>query len=109
MSNPLPTFITFFPLLSAIMVLLPWGKWLDKDKAEEEKWIKNGAIILSLIPLLLAIVLWLQVALAWWPMLIGQDRARLVFPHPVGAWLVGTAVAVAGPVLAYLGLAALLL
>jgi len=58
MTNLLLTIITFVPLLGSILALLPWGKWLGLDKAKEENLIKNGAIIISLIPLVLAIGLW---------------------------------------------------
>jgi NADH-quinone oxidoreductase subunit M len=34
---------------------MPWGKWLGMDKDREEKLIKNGAILISLLPLGLAI------------------------------------------------------
>jgi len=58
MTNSLLTIITFIPLLGAILTLLPWGKWLGMDKDREEKLIKNGAILISLLPLGLAIALW---------------------------------------------------
>ena len=55
MNNLLLTIITFAPLLGAILMLLPWGKWLSLDKAREERLIKKGAIAISLLPLGLAI------------------------------------------------------
>ena len=58
MNNSLLTLITFIPLVGAILMLLPWGKWLSLDKAREERLIKNGAIVISLLPLGLSIVLW---------------------------------------------------
>ncbi len=58
MTNSLLTLITFLPLLGALLVLLPWGKWFKLDKAHEEALIKNGAIVFSLLPLALAIFLW---------------------------------------------------
>lgn len=57
MTNSLLTFITFVPLLGAILTLLPWGKWLGMDKTREERLIKTGAIAISLLPLGLAIAL----------------------------------------------------
>jgi NADH-quinone oxidoreductase subunit M len=57
MTNSLLTFITFVPLVGAILTLLPWGKWLNLDKAREERLIKNGAIAISLLPLGLALIL----------------------------------------------------
>ncbi len=58
MNNLLLTIITFTPLLGAILMLLPWGKWLNLDKPREEDLIKRGAIVISLLALLLAILLW---------------------------------------------------
>ena len=58
MTQLLLTIITFIPLVGALLTLLPWGKWLKLDKAGEERLIKNGAIVLSLLPLGLAIALW---------------------------------------------------
>jgi len=58
MTNLLLTIITFVPLLGSILVLLPWGRWLGLDKTREENLIKNGSILLSLVPLALAIALW---------------------------------------------------
>ncbi|MCX7668570.1 MAG: hypothetical protein N2439_00670, partial [Anaerolineae bacterium] len=57
MTNSLLTIITFTPLLGAVLTLLPWGKWLGMDREREERLIKNGAIVISLLPLALAIVL----------------------------------------------------
>ncbi len=67
MANSLLTLITFVPLVGAILVLLPWGRWLgwrreeadDAGKTREESLIKYGAIIVSLIPLVLSVFLWL--------------------------------------------------
>jgi NADH-quinone oxidoreductase subunit M len=56
--NNLLTIITFVPLIGAILTLLPWGKWLNLDKAREERLIKTGAIAISTLPLGLAIMLW---------------------------------------------------
>jgi NADH-quinone oxidoreductase subunit M len=58
MSNAILTLITFVPLIGAVLVLLPWGRWLNRDKAGEEDLIKKGAIALSLLPLGLSIILW---------------------------------------------------
>ncbi len=58
MTSNLLTIVTFLPLLGALLVLLPWGKWFKLDKAREEALIKNGAIAFSLLPLALAILLW---------------------------------------------------
>ena len=80
MTQSLLTIITFLPLLGALLTLLPWGKWFRLDKAREESAIKNGAILFSLLPLALAIVLWFaydkaaggmqfQVNVPWIPML----------------------------------------
>ena len=48
----------FMPLLGAILVLLPWARWFGWDKAREERLIKRGSTSLSMVPLVLAIVLW---------------------------------------------------
>jgi NADH-quinone oxidoreductase subunit M len=58
MNNSLLTIIIFTPLLGAILTLLPWGRWLGRDKAAEEDLIKKGAIAISLLPLGLSIFLW---------------------------------------------------
>ncbi len=58
MNNLLLTIITFVPLVGAILVLLPWGRWFRLDKAREERLIKTGAIAISTLPLGLAIMLW---------------------------------------------------
>jgi NADH-quinone oxidoreductase subunit M len=58
MDNWLLTAITFVPLIGAILVLLPWGRWLHYDKKREERLIKIGAIALSFLPLALALFLW---------------------------------------------------
>ena len=58
MTNSLLTIITFVPLLGALLVLLPWGKWFKLDQPREERLIKTGALAISLLPLGLAIVLW---------------------------------------------------
>ncbi len=57
MTDSLLTIIVFVPLLGAILTLLPWGKWLGMDKAREEKLIKTGATLISLLPLGLAVAL----------------------------------------------------
>jgi NADH-quinone oxidoreductase subunit M len=80
MTNSLLTIITFVPLLGALLVLLPWGKWFKLDQPREERLIKNGALAISLLPLGLAIVLWFgynkaiggmqyQVNVPWIPLL----------------------------------------
>ncbi|HEY63924.1 MAG TPA: NADH-quinone oxidoreductase subunit M [Caldilineae bacterium] len=52
------TLITFVPLLGSILCLLPWARWRGWDKDQEEDFIRRLAIAVSLIPLLLAIILW---------------------------------------------------
>jgi NADH-quinone oxidoreductase subunit M len=58
MTKSLLTAITFLPLIGAILVLLPWGRWLHWDEAREHKLLKNGSIVISLLPLALSLVLW---------------------------------------------------
>jgi NADH-quinone oxidoreductase subunit M len=58
MNSSLLALIIFAPLVGSILVLLPWGKWLNWEKTREERLIKNGAIAASLLPLGLAILLW---------------------------------------------------
>jgi NADH-quinone oxidoreductase subunit M len=58
MTNVLLTLITFSPLIGAILVLLPWGRWLKLDAGREQHLIKTGALALSLLPLGLSIALW---------------------------------------------------
>ena len=58
MNEILLTIITFVPLVGAILVLMPWGRWRGLDKIEEEQFIKRGAMLLSLLPLTLAIIMW---------------------------------------------------
>jgi NADH-quinone oxidoreductase subunit M len=58
MNSALLTLITFAPLVGAILVLLPLGKWLGWSKEREEQIIKNGSVLYSLLPLGLSIVLW---------------------------------------------------
>jgi NADH-quinone oxidoreductase subunit M len=65
MNSALLTMIVFVPLVGAILALMPWAKWLgwgdhsDPQVAERENnLIKMGALIVSVIPLLLSIALW---------------------------------------------------
>jgi NADH-quinone oxidoreductase subunit M len=58
MASSLLTIITFIPLVGSILVLLPWGRWLGWDEAREQRLIKNGAIVISLLPLVLSVALW---------------------------------------------------
>ena len=50
--------ITFAPLVGAILVLLPWGRWLGWESDREQRLIKRGALAISLLPLGLSAVLW---------------------------------------------------
>ena len=77
MTNSLLTTVTFIPLLGAILTLLPWSKWLGLDKAREERLIKNGAIVISLLPLALSALLWFN-----------YDQARGGFQFEINApWI----------------------
>jgi NADH-quinone oxidoreductase subunit M len=58
MNNWLLSAITFIPLIGAILALLPWSRLLGLDRPREERLIKQGATILSLIPLALSVILW---------------------------------------------------
>jgi NADH-quinone oxidoreductase subunit M len=58
MNNWLLSAITFIPLVGAILALLPWGRLFGLDKPREERLIKQSAVILSLIPLVLSAVMW---------------------------------------------------
>jgi len=51
--------ITFLPLLASILVLLPWARLFGWEKAREEFVIKRGSTLLSVVPLVLAAVLWI--------------------------------------------------
>jgi NADH-quinone oxidoreductase subunit M len=55
MNSSLLTLIIFIPLAGAILTLLPYGRWLGLEKAREERLIKNGAIVIGLLPLILSI------------------------------------------------------
>ncbi|NOZ29972.1 MAG: NADH-quinone oxidoreductase subunit M [Chloroflexi bacterium] len=58
MSFPILSLITFVPLLGSILCLLPWSQWKGWSKDQEEDFIRKLAIVVSLIPLILAIYLW---------------------------------------------------
>jgi len=58
MNSSLLTLIVFAPLLGSVLVLLPWGKWLNWETAREERLIKNGTTLFSLLPLIMSIMLW---------------------------------------------------
>jgi len=58
MNSVLLTLITFAPLVGAILVLLPLGKWLGWSKEREDQIIKKGSVLYSLLPLGLSIALW---------------------------------------------------
>jgi NADH-quinone oxidoreductase subunit M len=72
MDNALLSLITFTPLIGAILVLLPLGRWLGWNQDQEDRVIKIGAIALSLLPLGLSIALWM-----------GYDRAASGFQFQV--------------------------
>jgi NADH-quinone oxidoreductase subunit M len=88
MTNSLLSAIVFIPLLGAILLLMPWGRWLRWESAgsdgsggeKETRLIKYLALIVSLIPLVLSLFLWFnydkaaggmqfQVDQPWIPML----------------------------------------
>ena len=50
--------IVFTPLIGSILILLPWARMFGWEKAREERLIKQGSTLLSLLPLVLAILLW---------------------------------------------------
>ena len=58
MAGLLLSLITFIPLIGAVLVLLPWGRWQGWDSSREEAFIRRLALLVSLVPLLLAVVLW---------------------------------------------------
>ena len=58
MNSWILTVITFMPLLVAILVLLPWARMFGWDKTREERLIKRGSTLFSIVPLVLAMVLW---------------------------------------------------
>jgi NADH-quinone oxidoreductase subunit M len=71
MNNWLLTIIVFAPLVGSILILLPWAKmlrWGDRSQpavaGKEDELIKIGAILVSLIPLLLSIYLWFNYSVA---------------------------------------------
>ncbi len=58
MNYPILTVITFVPLVGAILCLLPWGRWLGWKKEWEDDFIRRLSVLISLVPLVLAIYLW---------------------------------------------------
>ncbi len=65
MNSPLLTIIVFTPLAGALLALVPWARllgWGDGSRPEiaerEDDLIKYGAVVISLVPLLLSIALW---------------------------------------------------
>jgi NADH-quinone oxidoreductase subunit M len=66
MTNSLLTVIVFVPLIGSLLILLPWGRWLGWSSADpggtgkdrEARLIKYSALIISLIPLALSVILW---------------------------------------------------
>ncbi len=57
-NNVLLTVIVFTPLIGAILVLLPWSRWLGWNKNLEDDFIRRFSTLISLIPLALAAYLW---------------------------------------------------
>jgi NADH-quinone oxidoreductase subunit M len=63
MNSWILTAITFFPLLTSVLILVPWARLLgweqEAGRRREERVIKLGSTALSIIPLVLSAILWL--------------------------------------------------